>query len=152
MFSYIEFLNKLNEDLLSDNNKLLEKYRGVSDSLNKSALEYCINKHKYAKIQYDDNKDGAATGERKIGIVAMGTSRAGNACIRVFQVKGDSRHDVDPKGTWKLLLLKRIKSFKIIDTKETWRTAPEGFNPNDDKGMSEVQLITKEWFDKKKKK
>lgn len=146
MLDFANFIDKQNESLLDEANyeELNEYYKGDITKMNKSTLEYCIRYHKYADVYYDSGKPGAATDKRRIGIVALGTSRAGNACIRVFQVKGDSAHDFEG-NPWRLMLLKNIKQFKIVDTENMWKHAPAGFNPEDDKGMINIIRITKEW-------
>lgn len=90
------------------------------------------------KINYQSDNDNAS-GERIIQPVAYGLTKSGNPVIRAFQPFGDTQSSVP---AWKFFLLSGIQSWKPL-YKRIFRTAPEGFNPNDDKTMSVVYKIAK---------
>lgn len=90
------------------------------------------------KINYESDND-SASGERIIQPVAYGLTKSGNPVIRAYQPFGDTQSSVP---AWKLFLLSGIQSWKPL-YKRIFRTAPEGFNPNDDKTMSVVYKIAK---------
>ena len=103
---------------------------------------------------YNDAKDKPALGFRQCAVIAHGYTKAGNECIRVMEVFGDSRSARDGEGVipdYRLLLTKRIKSLKPMIG-----TAPWGKDILDsrvslvgDKSMSPcITHITKEDLDK----
>lgn len=92
------------------------------------------------KINYLSDND-KASGERIIQPVAYGLTKAGNPVIRAYQPFGDTQTSVP---SWKMFLVSGIQSWKPM-YKKTFKTPPEGFNPNDDKSMSVVYKIAKFW-------
>ena len=74
-------------------------------------------------ISYNDEKDKPALGFRQCAIIAHGYTKAGNECIRVMEVFGDSRSARDGEGVipdYRLLLTKRIKSLKPMIGTKPW--------------------------------
>ena len=74
-------------------------------------------------ISYNDEKDKPALGFRQCAIIAHGYTKAGNECIRVMEVFGDSRSARDGEGVipdYRLLLTKRIKSLKPMIGTAPW--------------------------------
>ena len=105
-------------------------------------------------ISYNDEKDKPALGYRQCAIIAHGYTKAGNECLRIMEVFGDSRSARDGEGVipdYRLLLTKRIKSLKPMIG-----TAPWGRDILDsrvslvgDKSMSPcITHITKEDLDR----
>ena len=74
-------------------------------------------------IAYNDEKDKPALGFRQCAIIAHGYTKAGNECIRIMEVFGDSRSARDGEGVipdYRLLLTKRIKSLKPMIGTAPW--------------------------------
>ena len=105
-------------------------------------------------ISYNDEKDKPALGFRQCAIIAHGYTKAGNECLRIMEVFGDSRSAREGDGVipdYRLLLTKRIKSLKPMIG-----TAPWGKDILDsrvslvgDKSMSPcITHITKEDLEK----
>ena len=105
-------------------------------------------------ISYNDEKEKPALGFRQCAVIAHGYTKAGNECLRVMEVFGDSRSAREGDGVipdYRLLLTKRIKSLKPMIG-----TAPWGWDVLDsrvslvgDKSMFPcIDHITKEDLDK----
>ena len=105
-------------------------------------------------ISYNDEKEKPALGFRQCAVIAHGYTKAGNECLRVMEVFGDSRSAREGDGVipdYRLLLTKRIKSLKPMVG-----TAPWGWDVLDsrvslvgDKSMFPcIDHITKEDLDK----
>lgn len=88
------------------------------------------------KINYQSEDDNAS-GERIIQPVAYGLTKAGKPAIRAYQPFGDTQTSVP---AWKLFLLSGIINWKPM-FKRVFLTPPDGFNSNDDRGMSTVYKI-----------
>ena len=105
-------------------------------------------------ISYNDEKDKPALGFRQCGVIAHGYTKAGNECIRVMEVFGDSRSARDGDGfipDYRLLLTKRIKSLKPMIGTAPWSKdiLDSRVNLTGDKSMSPcITHITKEDLDK----
>ena len=105
-------------------------------------------------ISYNDEKEKPALGFRQCAVIAHGYTKAGNECLRVMEVFGDSRSAREGDGVipdYRLLLTKRIKSLKPMVG-----TAPWGWDVLDsrvslvgDKSMFPcIDHITKEDLDR----
>lgn len=99
-----------------------------------------INRTYEVEINYT-SKDGNTSGKRIIQPVAYGLSKKGLPVIRAFQPFGDTQTSVP---SWKEFLISGIQNWKPL-FKNTFRTPPEGFNPNGDNGMSVVYNIATFW-------
>lgn len=105
-------------------------------------------------ISYNDEKDKPALGFRQCAIIAHGYTKAGNECLRIMEVFGDSRSAREGDGVipdYRLLLTKRIKSLKpMIGTKPWGRDILDSrVNLTGDKSMSPcITHITKEDLEK----
>ena len=105
-------------------------------------------------ISYNDEKDKPALGFRQCAIIAHGYTKAGNECLRVMEVFGDSRSAREGDGVipdYRLLLTKRIKSLKPMINTKPWSKdiLDSRVNLTGDKSMSPcVTHITKEDLDK----
>ena len=74
-------------------------------------------------ISYNDEKDKPALGFRQCAVIAHGYTKAGNECLRIMEVFGDSRSARDGEGVipdYRLLLTKRIKSLKPMIGTAPW--------------------------------
>lgn len=74
-------------------------------------------------ISYNDEKDKPALGFRQCAIIAHGYTTAGNECLRIMEVFGDSRSAREGDGVipdYRLLLTKRIKSLKPMIGTAPW--------------------------------
>ena len=105
-------------------------------------------------IAYNDEKDKPALGFRQCAIIAHGYTKAGNECLRIMEVFGDSRSARDGEGIipdYRLLLTKRIKSLKILTGTAPWSKdiLDSRVNLTGDKSMSPcITHITKEDLEK----
>lgn len=105
-------------------------------------------------ISYNDEKEKPALGFRQCAVIAHGYTKAGNECIRVMEVFGDSRSAREGDGVipdYRLLLTKRIKSLKpMIGTAPWgWDVLDSRVNLTGDKSMFPcIEHITKEDLDK----
>ena len=105
-------------------------------------------------ISYNDEKDKPALGFRQCAIIAHGYTKAGNECIRIMEVFGDSRSAREGDGVipdYRLLLTKRIKSLKPMINTKPWSKdiLDSRVNLTGDKSMSPcITHITKEDLDK----
>ena len=105
-------------------------------------------------ISYNDEKEKPALGFRQCAVIAHGYTKAGNECIRVMEVFGDSRSAREGDGVipdYRLLLTKRIKSLKpMIGTAPWgWDVLDSRVNLTGDKSMFPcIDHITKEDLDK----
>ena len=97
----------------------------------KNDYERALIEHRVAMITYVDEvgrETGICVGNRQCGVFELGFTRAGNACMRVYQYFGSTHHDDDPIPAWRNLLYSRIRSFRIVDWMEPLTNAPFGFN------------------------
>ena len=105
-------------------------------------------------ISYNDEKDKPALGFRQCAIIAHGYTKAGNECLRIMEVFGDSRSAREGDGVipdYRLLLTKRIKSLKPMIGTAPWSKDILDLRVNltGDKSMSPcITHITKEDLDK----
>ena len=105
------------------------------DSINpkvpKNDYERAIIEHRPAMCTYIDEvgrETGICVGNRQVQTMEIGFTRAGNACLRVYQHFGPTHHTDDPIPAWRNLRLDRIRTFKIVDWLEPYTAAPIGFN------------------------
>ena len=97
----------------------------------KNDYERAVIEHKIAMVTYVDEvgrQTGVCVGNRQVGVFELGYTRAGNACMRVYQYFGPTHHTDDPIPAWRNLLYSRIRSFKIVDWMDPLTVAPMGFN------------------------
>ena len=99
----------------------------LNESVGSKDVADVITNHNYVDITYSD-EDNNAPGRRLIQPYAYGVTRAGNECLRAFQVEGDTLRG-EPK--WKLFLLNRITSWN--PRKQTFTVPPpmQGYNAPD---------------------
>ena len=100
-------------------------------------------------ITYDDEKEKPALGYRQCAIIAYGYTKAGNECIRIMEVFGDSRSARDGDGKipdYRLLLTGRIRQLKPMVETQPWDYSilDSRVNLTGDKSMSPcIDHITK---------
>jgi len=116
----------------------------LNESVGEDKIIDSINNHNYVEINYDDEKYHI-TGKRLIQPYAYGLTKAGNPCLRAFQIAGDTLRG-EPK--WKTFLISRVLSWH--PRKQTFHIPPpmQGYNTqnyNDlgDGSMSKVILLAK---------
>lgn len=100
-------------------------------SVPKNDYERAVLEHRIAMITYVDEvgkETGICVGNRQCGVFELGFTRAGNACMRVYEYAGPTHHTENPIPSWRNLLYSRIRSFRIVDWLEPLTNAPAGFN------------------------
>lgn len=103
----------------------------VSRTTHTSTFDELIHNRVMVMISYNDELPDPATGYRQVAIIAHGYTHAGNECIRIMEVFGDSRSAKDGTGMipdYRLMLTKRIMSLKPMTG-----TAPWGWDILDDR-------------------
>lgn len=105
-------------------------------------IDYVKNR-KRCIINYDGDEPGGK-GLREIEPVAFGVSKAGNLVLSAWENEGASHKDflgTKPLPSWRFFRLDKILSIK--PTGETFDTPHEKFNPNGDKRMKSVYIVSK---------
>ena len=136
------------EEIMDDEDVIVTRTKGST------SYSDLIHNKVMTMISYNDEKEKPALGFRQCAVIAHGYTKAGNECIRVMEVFGDSRSAREGDGVipdYRLLLTKRIKSLKPMIG-----TAPWGWDVLDsrvslvgDKSMFPcIDHITKEDLDK----
>jgi predicted DNA-binding transcriptional regulator YafY len=103
----------------------------------------CIKNKKKCVIYYDGDEPGGR-GLRAIEPVCLGTSKAGNKVLRAWDEEGASHTGYkgeQPLPGWRLFRLDKILS--ISPTGEIFSQKRPNFNPNGDKSMTSVIIISK---------
>lgn len=103
----------------------------------------CIKNKKKCVIYYDGDEPGGR-GLRQIEPVCLGTSKAGNKVLRAWDEEGASHTDYkreQPLPGWRLFRLDKILSLK--PTGENFLEVRPNFNPDGDKSMTSVIIISK---------
>jgi predicted DNA-binding transcriptional regulator YafY len=102
-----------------------------------------IKNRKKCVIYYDGDEPGGR-GLREIEPVCLGTSKAGNKVLRAWDEEGSSHTAYlgeKPLPGWRLFRVDKILSIK--PTGETFDQMRPNFNPNGDKSMTSVIIISK---------
>ena len=132
------------EEIMDDEDVVVTRTRGTS------SYSDLIHNKVMTMISYNDEKEKPALGFRQCAVIAHGYTKAGNECIRVMEVFGDSRSVREGDGVipdYRLLLTKRIKSLKpMIGTAPWgWDVLDSRVNLEGDKSMFPcLTHITKE--------
>jgi predicted DNA-binding transcriptional regulator YafY len=103
----------------------------------------CIKNKKKCIIYYDGDEPGGR-GLREIEPVCLGVSKAGNKILRAWDEEGASHtayNGEQPLPGWRLFRIDKILSLK--PTGETFTEMRPNFNPNGDKSMTNVIIISK---------
>lgn len=103
----------------------------------------CVRNKKTCIIYYDGDEPGGK-GLRQIEPVAIGYSKAGNLVVRAWEDSGASHRGylkTRPMPGWRFFRLDKILSIK--PTGEIFNQIRPNFNPNGDKSMNRVILVSK---------
>ena len=136
------------EEIMDDEDVVVTRTKGST------SYSDLIHNKVMTMISYNDEKEKPALGFRQCAVIAHGYTKAGNECLRVMEVFGDSRSAREGDGVipdYRLLLTKRIKSFKpMIGTAPWgWDVLDSRVNLTGDKSMFPcITHITKEDLDK----
>lgn len=116
----------------------------LNESVDVNSVVNAIKKRIEVRVSYKSDNDTKGTGERIIQPVAYGLSKAGNPVVRAFQPFGDTKTKIPH---WKLFRLDKFTKWTPL--KRRFNEPPqfpfnaEGkFNPNGDKSMSQVFVIS----------
>lgn len=136
------------EEIMDDEDVIVTRTKGST------SYSDLIHNKVMTMISYNDEKEKPALGFRQCAVIAHGYTKAGNECLRVMEVFGDSRSAREGDGVipdYRLLLTKRIKSLKpMIGTAPWgWDVLDSRVNLEGDKSMFPcITHITKEDLDK----
>ena len=136
------------EEIMDDEDVIVTRTKGST------SYSDLIHNKVMTMISYNDEKEKPALGFRQCAVIAHGYTKAGNECLRVMEVFGDSRSAREGDGVipdYRLLLTKRIKGLKpMIGTAPWgWDVLDSRVNLTGDKSMSPcLTHITKEDLDK----
>lgn len=124
--------------------KLQETLKGLICEI--ASLDSVINaiKQKQRVIIYYDGDEPGGRGLREIEPVCLGVSKAGNKVLRAWDSEGASHTGYkgeQPLPGWRLFRLDKILSLK--PTGENFTEMRANFNPNGDKSMISVIIISK---------
>ena len=103
----------------------------------------CVRNKKTCIIYYDGDEPGGK-GLRQIEPVAIGYSKVGNLVVRAWEDSGASHRGylkTRPMPGWRFFRLDKILSMK--PTGEIFNQIRPNFNPNGDKSMNRVILVSK---------
>lgn len=89
-----------------------------------TTLQDAIANNMTCIINYNDEQENPATGARQCWVTSYGTTIAGNGCVRIWEMYGASRSGLSEGDGWRLLLVRRITSFRIMKDVEPFTTAP----------------------------
>lgn len=126
----------------------------VSRTTHSMSISELIHNKVVTMLTYNDEKEKPALGYRQCAVIAHGYTKAGNECIRVMEMFGDSRSARDGEGMipdYRLLLTKRIMSLKpMVGTAPWgWDVLDTRVNLEGDKSMSPcTDHITREDLDR----
>lgn len=124
--------------------KLQETLKGlIYEATSMDELIDCIKNKKVCMIYYDGDVPGGP-GLREIEPVAFGTSKAGNKVFRAWEREGASHRDYTgekPLPGWRFFRLDKTKTLQ--KTGENFLEMRPNFNPNGDKSMTSVIIVSK---------
>lgn len=142
------YIDPTYEEIMDDEDVIVTRTKGST------SYSDLIHNKVMTMISYNDEKEKPALGFRQCAVIAHGYTKAGNECLRVMEVFGDSRSAREGDGVipdYRLLLTKRIKSLKpMIGTAPWgWDVLDSRVNLTGDKSMFPcINHITKEDLDK----
>lgn len=126
----------------------------ISRTVHTPSFNELIHDRIMCMLSYNDEKDKPALGFRQCAVIAHGYTKAGNECIRVMEVFGDSRSVKEGDGKipdYRLLLTRRIQSLKpMVGTAPWgWDVLDARVNLTGDKSMAPcIDHITTEDLDR----
>lgn len=103
----------------------------------------CIKNKRRCIIYYDGDEPGGR-GLREIEPVCLGTSKRGNKVLRAWDLEGASHRGYlrkKPLPGWRMFRLDKILMMKPTD--ENFTEMRPNFNPNGDKSMTSVIIVSK---------
>jgi predicted DNA-binding transcriptional regulator YafY len=106
-------------------------------------VQRAIKQKQVVTVYYDGDEPGGR-GLRTIEPVCLGTSKAGNRVVRVWDMEGASHTATtgeQPLPGWRLMRLDKILTFK--PTGQNFTTPRPGYNFNGDKSMTSVIVNAK---------
>ena len=115
----------------------------IIESASIDDIKKSIEQKQVVSIYYDGDEPGGK-GLREIEPVALGRSKAGNFVLRAWDRTGASHtayKGEKPLPGWRLFRLDKILSLK--PTGENFTEMKPNFNPNGDKSMTSVIIISK---------
>lgn len=95
----------------------------ISRTVHTPSFNELIHDRIMCMLSYNDEKDKPALGFRQCAVIAHGYTKAGNECLRVMEVFGDSRSVKEGDGKipdYRLLLTRRIQSLKPMVGTAPW--------------------------------
>lgn len=95
----------------------------IQRNVNTMSYSELIHNRIPVMLTYDDDKPNPHTGYRQCAIIAYGYTKANNECIRIMETFGDSRSAAEGEGVipdYRLMLVRRIKSFKPMQGVQSW--------------------------------
>ena len=95
----------------------------VSKTVHSGSFSDLIHNRVVCMLTYNDEQPDPATGYRQVAVIAHGYTEAGNECLRIMQVFGDSRSAREGDGVipdYRLILTKRIQSLKPMTGTAPW--------------------------------
>lgn len=113
------------EDVVGDEDIVITDSREASDDNLRTAIEgrYFVN------LFYDDESGEPCTGSRVVQVCAAGWhTGTGNKCFRAYEWSGATHTEVP---AWKMFLVKRVRSFRIMTEAERWTSVPPLYHMND---------------------
>jgi predicted DNA-binding transcriptional regulator YafY len=124
--------------------KLQESLKGlICEIASIEDVVRCIKNREKCAIHYEGDEPGGR-GIRQIEPVCLGISKAGNKVVRAWDLEGAS-HTVykgeQPLPGWRLFRLDKINSINL--TGEKFDEMRPNFNPNGDKSMTSIIIISK---------
>ena len=108
------------QKLIDDEDNIIEE----TSVATATTLEDAINGNYVTIINYNDESDSPATGARQCWVSSLGYTTAGNGCVRIFEQYGASKSGIQANEGWRLLLVRRITSFRILTDVEPYFEAP----------------------------
>ena len=115
----------------------------ITEQASLQDLVDAVKNRKVMIIYYDGDEPGGR-GLREIEPVCLGVSKAGNKVVRAWDSEGASHTGYkgeQPLPGWRLFRLDKILSLK--PTGENFTEMKPNFNPNGDKSMISVIIISK---------
>jgi len=106
-------------------------------------VQRAIKQKQVVTVYYDGDEPGGR-GLRTIEPVCLGTSKAGNRVVRVWDMEGAShtaKIGEQPLPGWRLMRLDKILTFK--PTGQNFTSPRPGYNFNGDKSMTNVIINAK---------
>jgi len=124
--------------------KLQESLKGLICEIASMDSVMDAIKQKQKVVVYYDGDEPGGKGLREIEPVCLGVSKAGNKVVRAWDEEGASHtayKGEKPLPGWRLFRLDKILS--LIPTGENFTEMRPNFNPNGDKSMTSVIIISK---------